>query len=87
MKSLPSDDYPHFINDRTKLTPPEDSVAFEYFDKGTRYSKRDSKQPIWKSTWFVLNDWENDNDYNFYEYCIITPKYNTVLSIVWEELK
>lgn len=27
------DNYPHFINDRTKLTPPDDSVATEFFEK------------------------------------------------------
>lgn len=34
-----------------------------------------------------MKDWEDDRDFNFFEFCIITPKYNTVLSIVWEELK
>lgn len=80
------DNYPHFINDRTKLTPPEDSVATEFFEKRKIYSKEQSKQPIWKSTWFELKNWENDNNFKFYEYCIITPTYNTVLSIVWEEI-
>jgi Zn-dependent peptidase ImmA (M78 family) len=80
------ENYPHFINDRTKLNPPEDSVAYEFFDKKTIYPKHESKQPIWKSTWFVLNNWENDMKYKFFEFCIITPKYNTVLSIVWEEV-
>lgn len=80
------DNYPHFINDRTKLTPPDDSVATEFFEKRKIYSKEQSKQPIWKSTWFELKNWENDNNYKFFEYCIITPTYNTVLSIVWEEL-
>lgn len=81
------ENYPHFINDRTKLPPPDDSVAAEFFDKGKIYTKEQSKQPIWKSTWFELKHWENDNDYKFYEYCIITSKYNTVLSLVWEELR
>jgi len=80
------DNYPHFINDRTKLSPPEDSVATEFFEKRKIYSKEQSKQPIWKSTWFELKHWENDNSYKFFEYCIVTPAYNTVLSIVWEEL-
>ncbi len=80
------ENYPHYIIDRTKLSPPEDSVAAEFFDKEKIYRKTDSKQPIWKSTWFELKNWENDQDFKFYEYCIITPKYNTVLSIVWEEL-
>lgn len=80
------DGYPHFINDRTRLTPPEDSVAAEFFDKQKIYSKEQSKQQIWKSTWFELKHWENDTNFKFYEYCIVTPTYNTVLSIVWEEL-
>jgi hypothetical protein len=69
------------------LSPPDDSVAVEYFDKQKIYPKEHSKQQIWKSTWFELKTWENDNDYKFFEYCIITPAYNTVLSIVWEEIK
>lgn len=81
------DDYSHFINDRTRLSPPEDSVAGEFFNEGKIYTKEQSKQQIWKSTWFELKPWETDNDYRFFEYCIITPKYNTVLSIVWEEPK
>lgn len=81
------ENYPHFINDRTRLTPPEDSVAFEFFNEGKIYSKENSKQQIWKSTWFDLKHWEDDNNYRFYEYCIITPRYNTVLSIVWEEVR
>jgi len=81
------EDYPHFINDRTKLPPPEDSVAAEFFNEQKIYSKEQSKQQIWKSTWFELKNWESDNDFRFYECCIVTPKYNTVLSIVWEEIK
>lgn len=81
------EEYPHFINDRTRLAPPDDSVATEYFKNKKIYPKEHSKQQIWKSTWFDLKHWENDTDFNFYEYCIITPNYNTVLSIVWEELK
>ncbi len=81
------DGYPHFVNDRTKLPPPEDSVAAEFFDDNKIYTKEQSKQQIWKSTWFKLKHWENDNDSKFYEYCIVTPAHNTVLSIVWEELK
>jgi Zn-dependent peptidase ImmA (M78 family) len=80
------DDYPHYINDRTKMSPPEDSVAAEFFDERKIYKKEHSKQQIWKSSWFVLNHWESDNDSKFFEYCIITPKYNTVLSVVWQEL-
>lgn len=77
--------YPHFIVDRTRLSPPEDSVAMEFFEKQKIYPKYQAKQPIWKSTWFDLKNWENDNDFNFFEYCIISSVYNTVLSVVWEE--
>lgn len=79
------DPYDHYIKDRTGLTPPDDSVASEFFRDGKIYTKKESKQEIWKSTWFELKSWENDNGFNFYEYCIVTPKYNTVLSVVWEE--
>lgn len=81
------ENYPNFIIDRTKLSPPDDSVAAEFFKTRKIYPKEQSKQQIWKSTWFDLNHWENDQDFKFFEYCIITPKYNTVLSIVWEELR
>lgn len=80
-----SEDFRHFIINRTNLRPPEDSVAAEYFEEGQIYSVSESKQQIWKSTWFELKKWENDTDYKFYEYCIISQPFNTVLSIVWEE--
>ncbi len=80
-----SEDFNHYITDITKLHPPEDSVAAEYFNEGTIYTRKESKQPIWKSTWFELKEWEDDNSFKFYEYCIITPKYNTVLSVIWQE--
>jgi Zn-dependent peptidase ImmA (M78 family) len=82
---LRPDPYDHFLTDRTKLAPPDDSVAAEYFKTGKIYPAKFSKQEIWKSTWFELKTWENDNNYKFFEYCIITPKYNTVLSVVWQE--
>ena len=62
------ENYPHFINDRTKLPPPEDSVAAEFFNEKKIYRKEESKQQIWKSTWFELKSWESDNDFKFYEY-------------------
>jgi hypothetical protein len=80
-----NDDFPHYITDCTKLSPPEDSVAMEFFEKGKIHTKEKSKQPIWKSTWLELKKYENDNDFNFYEFCIITPAYNNVISLVWEE--
>lgn len=81
------DGYLHFIKDRTRLSPPDGSVASEFFSTGKIYPKSQSKQRVWKSDWFEMKDWENDQDTNFFEYCIITKKYNTVLSVIWEELK
>lgn len=81
------ENYPYFIIDRTRLAPPDDSVAMEFFKDGKIYTKNQSKQKIFKATWFDTRDWENENNYNFFEYCIVTQKYNTVLSVVWEELK
>lgn len=81
-----SEDFKNFIVDRINLSPPEDSVAAEYFKEGKIYTKNQSKQQIWKSTWFYLKEWEDDMNYSFYEYCIVTPSHNTVLSVVWEEI-
>lgn len=80
------ENYEHFIKNLINLPPPDDSVASEFYQDKKIYRKEYSKQQIWKSTWFELKSWENDNDFKFYEYCIITPTYNTVLSIIWEEI-
>jgi Zn-dependent peptidase ImmA (M78 family) len=77
--------YDHFLIDFNRLAPPDGSVANEFFKENRIYPRNQSKQQIWKSTWFKVNNWENDNDTKFFEYCIITPKYNTVLSVIWEE--
>lgn len=81
------DGYSHFLIDYTKLPPPDGSVAQEFYNENKIHPRNQSKQQIWKSTWFDMKHWESDNDYKFYEYCIITPKYNTALSVVWEELR
>ena len=36
--------------------------------------------------WFELKKWERDEDFTFYEYCTVTPKYSAVLSVIWEEV-
>lgn len=69
-------------NPFTLLFAPSDAVATEYFNDGTIYRKEDSIQKISNSTWFELGKY--DLDEVFYEYCIVTPKYNTVLSLVWQ---
>lgn len=75
-----------WIGDITKLPPPSDSVAMEYIQKGYEfvYSLEEKGQKIKKSTWFTLREY-NDNDTDFYEYCIPTKTYKTILSIVWED--
>lgn len=83
------DDYTHYLKNITRLAPPSDSVASEWFDEGTIYPKNESKQSIVKSTWFSLKKTregvEDDKDFTFWEYCIVTKKYNTALSVVWED--
>lgn len=80
-----SDDLKVWLGDYNKLAPPSDSVAAEYIQKNYEfvYKLEDKAQTISKSTWFTLNEY--DEDTTFYEYCIPTKKYRTILSIIWEE--
>lgn len=78
------DNLGYFLKNRTKFSPPEDSIATEFFNHV--HSIQSTKaQEVDKSTWFELRDRDRDQDFTFYEYCIVTPKYNTVLSVIWEE--
>ncbi|MDW3649992.1 MAG: ImmA/IrrE family metallo-endopeptidase [Bacteroidia bacterium] len=79
-----SDDLRVWVKDLNKLPPPSDSVSREYidFNYGFLYSGREKKQEISKSTWFEISNREEDSI--FYEYCIPTKKYKTILSVVWE---
>jgi len=79
-----SDDLKVWVNDITRLAPPEESVAKEYLEANYDfiYSDTEKAQLIDKSTWFKLNDWEDDVD--FYEYCIPTKHYKTIISLIWE---
>jgi Zn-dependent peptidase ImmA (M78 family) len=78
-----SQNYYRKVKDITKLQPPEDSVAMEFFNDGTIYRKEESAQEIEKSTWFETNEYDSNDLY--YEYAIVTKDYNTVLSVVWED--
>lgn len=80
-----SDGYWIKIKEITKLPPPEDSVAQEYIDANYEflYSGKEKAQSIYKSTWFELKDDEEDSD--FYEYCIPYKQARTIISVVWEE--
>ncbi len=73
------------IKDITKLAPPEDSVAQEYIeaDYDSIYKEFEKAQLISKSVWFELKSYEKDSD--FYEYCIPTKQYKSIISIIWED--
>jgi len=80
-----SDDLRGWVKDLIKLPPPEDSVAQEYLDANYDfiYTGQDKQQQIYRSTWFKLSEYQEDSD--FYEYCIPTKQYKTIISVVWEE--
>lgn len=80
-----SADFKHWITDRNQMPPHQYSVAMEYIDAGYEpiYTKEESQQEINKSTWFDLRD--GDNNETFYEYCITTKQYKTILSVVWQD--
>src|SRR5690606_34668927 len=73
------------VKDITKLAPPEDSVAQEYIeaDYDFIYKESEKAQLISKSVWFELKSYEKDSD--FYEYCIPTKQYKSIISIIWED--
>jgi Zn-dependent peptidase ImmA (M78 family) len=81
-----SEDLKVWLGDYTRLVPPANSVATEYIQKNYEflYKLEEKAQTISKSTWFTLNEYDND-DTDFYEYCIPTRKYKTILSIIWED--
>ncbi|KAA6323720.1 hypothetical protein EZS27_026866 [termite gut metagenome] len=76
------ENYYRKVKDITKLSVPNNSVAMEFFNDATIYSKDESAQEIVKSTWFETKQYDLDGKY--FEYCIVTKNYNTVLSVVWE---
>ncbi len=73
------------VQNITKLPPPRNSVAEEYIEAGYEYiyTGNDKAQTIDKSIWFDLKDDEDDTD--FFEYCIPTKQYQTIISVIWEE--
>lgn len=71
--------------DYNRLAPPSDSVAAEYLAKDYEYlyKMEDKAQTVNKSTWFKIND--DDEDSELFEYCIPTKQYRTILSVIWED--
>lgn len=80
-----SSDLQVWIKDITKLSPPQDSVAMEYIEADYKsiYKANELQQTISKSTYFKISN--NDEDTDFFEYCIVTKSFKTILSIVWEK--
>jgi Zn-dependent peptidase ImmA (M78 family) len=78
-----SPDYYCKVREITKLEPPSDSVAMEFFNDGTIYRKEEAAQEILKSTWFETGEYDSDDEY--FEYAIVTKNFNTVLSVIWEQ--
>lgn len=81
-----SDELKVWLGDFNKLSPPVNSVAMEYIENNYEfvYKLEEKAQTINKSTWFTLNE-KDDTDTIFYEYCIPTRRYKTILSIIWED--
>ena len=77
-----SADYKRWPKDMNNLPVPSCSVAEEWYKQRVQY-KADDIQQIELNVWFNLCRAE-ENAWG-YEYCLVSPKYNTVLSIVWEE--
>jgi len=77
-----SSDLYYRIPDINKLNVPTGSVANEFYTENRIYAKKDAAQEISKSTWFELGKYDEDTP--MFEYCIITPRYNSVLSVIWE---
>lgn len=73
------------VKDITKLEPPEDSAAKEYIETNYDFIYKESEktQLISKSVWFELKYYEKYSD--FYEYCIPTKQYQSIVSIIWED--
>lgn len=76
-----SDKFDFWVKDRNRLRVPEESVAQEFFGKGKIYPTHDSDQTIFRSVWCELGKY--DTDIQMSEFCIVTPQYNTVLSVIW----
>lgn len=77
-----SNDFYHYLDFHYDAPTPSSSVATEIYTKKRVYSGDETKQEIWKSDWFELKD--NEVDSRFFEYCIFSPSYNYIISVLWE---
>ena len=79
-----SDSFDYFAINRNKLGPPQNSVCYEYIKAGYELIYDfDDVQEVDYTEWFYSK--ENRGDIPFYEVCIPNKKYQTVLSIIWED--
>lgn len=69
------------VKEFQNLPVPHYSVAEEWYNDKTQYNP-DDIQKIELNVWFDL--WKQEENDWCYEYCLVSPIYNTVLSIVWE---
>ena len=76
-------DFRPFIEFEYDKNPPTGSVAYEVFTKGKVYLNDERQQQIYKSDWFRMRDDEQDS--NFYEYCLHAKSFNYTISIIWED--
>jgi Zn-dependent peptidase ImmA (M78 family) len=78
-----SHDFYYKIKECTKIPPPINSVAAEFFDHGIFYTGKDAKQQIVKSVWLdVKEDYADDT---FYEFCLVHSESNLAISVIWED--
>lgn len=77
-----SRDFKRRVKDFQNLPVPHNSVAEEWYNEKTQYKASDI-QEIELNVWFDL--WKQEENDWCHEYCLVSPKYNTVLSIVWED--
>ncbi len=75
-------DFKRRVKEFNNLPVPHNSVAEEWYSDKTQY-KPDDIQKIELNVWFDL--WKQEENDWCYEYCIVSPKINTVLSVVWED--
>lgn len=78
-----SERFNYRIKDITRLRPPGDSVAAEYFIDGTIYSVDDSKQEIYKGTWLDVEEPYYQDP--FYEFCLVYSDAKLAISVIWED--
>jgi Zn-dependent peptidase ImmA (M78 family) len=76
-------DWRYFSLFQRGFAPPSSTVAAEVFHKGMQYYGDEKTQQIWKSDWFVMKD--DENDMQFFEYCLYVSSYNYMISVIWEK--